>query len=45
MACLFTHRRRQDPKTRLFMEFMTRRIGAAVKAAEAEVERNPTNGD
>lgn len=30
MACLFTHRRRQDPKTRLFMEFMIARISAAV---------------
>ncbi|WP_084861119.1 LysR family transcriptional regulator [Salibaculum halophilum] len=30
MACLFTHRRRQDPKTRLFMEFMIDRIGKAV---------------
>ena len=25
MACLFTHRRHQDPKTRLFMEFMIER--------------------
>ncbi|MBO6552665.1 MAG: LysR family transcriptional regulator [Roseitalea sp.] len=31
MACLFTHRRRQDPKTRLFMEFMIERIGASVR--------------
>lgn len=30
MACLFTHRRRQDPKTRLFMEFVIERIGKAV---------------
>ncbi|MCA0963153.1 LysR family transcriptional regulator [Salipiger bermudensis] len=29
MACLFTHRRRQDPKTRIFMEFVIDRIGAA----------------
>ncbi len=35
MACLFTHRRRQDPKTRLFMEFMIERIGRSVKQAEA----------
>ena len=27
MACLFTHRRKQDPKTRLFMEFMIAQIG------------------
>lgn len=32
MACLFTHRRGQDPKTRLFMEFMIDRIGSVVKA-------------
>ena len=32
MACLYTHRRKQDPKTRLFMEFMAARIAAAVKA-------------
>lgn len=31
MACLFTHRRMQDPKTRLFMEFMIDRIGASVR--------------
>ncbi|MGR3624559.1 LysR family transcriptional regulator [Pseudophaeobacter sp.] len=31
MACLFTHRRRQDPKTRLFMEFMIDRIGATIR--------------
>lgn len=37
MACLYTHRRHQDPKTRLFMDFMTARIGAAVKAAEVRV--------
>lgn len=34
MACLYTHRRRQDPKARLFMEFMTDRVGAAVKQAQ-----------
>ena len=31
MACLFTHRRRQDPKTRLFMEYVIDRIGAVVR--------------
>ncbi|WP_335949404.1 LysR family transcriptional regulator [Salipiger bermudensis] len=31
MACLFTHRRRQDPKTRIFMEFVIERIGAAFR--------------
>ena len=38
MACLFTHRRRQDPKTRLFMEFMIARIGDVVKNAEASAQ-------
>lgn len=38
MACLYTHRRRQDPKTRLFMDFMTAKIGSAVKAAQASVQ-------
>jgi len=35
MACLYTHRRHQDPKTRLFMDFTTDRIGRAVREAEA----------
>ncbi len=30
MACLFTHRKQQDPKTRLFMEFMIERIRGVV---------------
>ncbi len=34
MACLYTHRRHQDPKTRLFMEFMVERIASAIRAAE-----------
>lgn len=33
MACLFTHRRMQDPKTRLFMEFMIDRVAAIIKPA------------
>ena len=33
MACLFTHRRMQDPKTRLFMEFMIERIGPMIKSS------------
>lgn len=37
MACLFTHRRRQDPKTRLFMEFVIDRIGAVVRSANTRV--------
>ena len=31
MACLFTHRRRQDPKSRLFMEFMIERIAQTIR--------------
>ncbi len=31
MACLYTHRKRQDPKTRLFMEFVIERISAVVR--------------
>ncbi|MBP0484604.1 LysR family transcriptional regulator [Sagittula salina] len=29
MACLYTHRRRQDPKARIFMDFVIDRIGKA----------------
>jgi len=38
MACLYTHRRRQDPKARLFMEFMVERVGAAVRRAQDTVQ-------
>lgn len=38
LACLFTHRRLQDPKTRLFMEFVIDRIASVVKDAEARVQ-------
>ena len=38
MACLYTHRRRQDPKSRLLMEFMVGRMAEAVKHAEASVQ-------
>ena len=38
MACLYTHRRRQDPKTRLFMEFVVDEIGKVVKLAEKGVQ-------
>ena len=31
MACLYTHRRHQDPKARLFMEFMIERMEGAVR--------------
>ncbi|WP_343504561.1 LysR family transcriptional regulator [Alloyangia pacifica] len=34
MACLFTHRKGQDPKTRLFMDYITDRVGAAIRQAE-----------
>lgn len=37
MACLYTHRRHQDPKTRLFMDFMTGRVGRIIKMAEARI--------
>jgi DNA-binding transcriptional LysR family regulator len=32
MACLYTHRRKQDPKARLFIDFMVDRVSAALKA-------------
>jgi DNA-binding transcriptional LysR family regulator len=31
MACLYTHRRGQDPKARLFMEFVIDRIATAIR--------------
>ena len=34
MACLFTHRRRQDPKARLFMEFVIERMSAVIRDAD-----------
>ncbi|MBL3702946.1 LysR family transcriptional regulator [Sulfitobacter sp. BDSS02] len=37
MACLYTHRRHQDPKTRLFMDYTVERIGKIVKEAEKRV--------
>jgi DNA-binding transcriptional LysR family regulator len=37
MACLFTHRRWQDPKTRLFMDFMVDWISARIKEAGQEI--------
>ncbi|MGJ8625879.1 MAG: LysR family transcriptional regulator [Sulfitobacter sp.] len=38
MACLFTHRRRQDPKTRLFMEYVIARITEAVSDHALQVQ-------
>jgi DNA-binding transcriptional LysR family regulator len=35
MACLYTHRRHQDPKTRLFMTYMTERMARAIRDAES----------
>lgn len=34
MAMLYTHRRHQDPKTRLFMDHIAQRVGRAIRAAE-----------
>lgn len=39
MACLFTHRRRQDPKTRLFIDFMARHIQNAVATSPDQLPR------
>ncbi|MEO9826354.1 MAG: LysR family transcriptional regulator [Paracoccaceae bacterium] len=38
LACLFTHRRLQDPKTRLFMDFVIDRIASVVKEAEERAQ-------
>lgn len=38
MACLYTHRRRQDPKTRLFMDYVIERITAAVRDSSLQAE-------
>ncbi len=35
MACIYTHRRHQDPKARLFMEFMIPRITERLRAGQA----------
>ena len=39
MACLYTHRRRQDPKTRLFMDFVIERISKSVRDSTAQLPR------
>lgn len=36
MACLYTHRRHQDPKARLFMDFMIKRMQGAITDTETE---------
>jgi DNA-binding transcriptional LysR family regulator len=38
MACLYTHRRRQDPKTRLFMEYVISRITESVRDHSLQVQ-------
>tara|TARA_R110002051_G_scaffold4386_3_gene23373 strand:- start:11215 stop:12222 length:1008 start_codon:yes stop_codon:yes gene_type:complete len=42
MACLFTHRRRQDPKTRLFMDYVIERITAAVRDSSLQAQLTKT---
>ncbi|MEO9652467.1 MAG: LysR family transcriptional regulator [Roseobacter sp.] len=37
MACLFTHRKGQDPKARLFMDFVIGQISQAIRSQEAPV--------
>ncbi len=36
LACLYTHRRRQDPKVRFFIDFMVERITAALTGGAAD---------
>jgi len=38
MACLFTHRRRQDPKARLFMDFVIDRISKDIRNATIQAQ-------
>lgn len=38
MACLFTHRRRQDPKARLFMDFVIDRISRDIRNATIQAQ-------
>ena len=40
-ACLYAHRRHQDPKVRLFMDFAAERLGPALARAEAEAPQDP----
>lgn len=39
MGCLFSHRKQQDPKTRLFMDFMIERIVEKVRDNMAQLPR------
>ncbi|SLN13376.1 LysR family transcriptional regulator [Pseudooctadecabacter jejudonensis] len=38
MACLFTHRKRQDPKARLFMDFVIDRISKDIRNATIQAQ-------
>ena len=38
LACLYAHRRHQDPKTRLFIDFMAKRIAAAIDRSVAGIQ-------
>lgn len=38
MACLYSHRRHQDPKARLFMDFTAQRIARMIREAEDKAE-------
>ena len=40
-ACLYAHRRHQDPKVRLLMEFVSLRLGRAIAQAEAGAPQEP----
>jgi DNA-binding transcriptional LysR family regulator len=40
LACLYAHRRHQDPKTRLFMDFLTERMAGTVRDEEARAGRS-----
>ena len=33
MGCLYAHRRHQDPKVRLFINFMVKRIGGKLRVS------------
>ena len=35
MACLYSHRRRQDPKTRLFIDFLIERTTSTLNRTKA----------
>ncbi len=42
MACLYTHRRHQDPKARLFMEFMIEHISDAISGPFHKKQSTPS---